>query len=88
MNQDDIERFLNTAKAAAQQRARERVGSLLHALGDAVENPQPRRTPQAPETSVILKCQSCGQRNRVHSNRSGAPRCAKCKEPLIVGVGA
>ena len=36
----------------------------------------------------ILRCQSCGTRNRVGPVSHGAPRCAKCKAMLPWLVGA
>ena len=45
-------------------------------------------TPFYPLGMTIIKCQSCGARNRVGPIERGAPRCPKCKSELAWVVDA
>jgi thioredoxin 2 len=42
----------------------------------------------ATETSLIVICPACGQKNRVDVRRSGTAVCGKCKAPLPAGGSA
>ena len=68
---------------AADPAASAGAGAAGEAGGAGVAGPDNKE--QAPE-SVVLKCPSCGARNRVPKARlTSSPKCGRCKMFLVVG---
>jgi hypothetical protein len=65
--------------------------SSVEVVGDALEGHQIRADPEAeanaaalpePVDYIVLLCQNCGQKNRVHLSRWAEASCGRCHAPL------